>query len=260
MPLGPREQSGHNTVRVKVENPKKNTIEIKQYSDKDDTEIRGLDNVSERLLHEMKELRDKYNKNFLELQNLKEKQKSDMAAKKLQHEISQIERFIINSLVSDVKVLQQTNKRAGEILQITYAELIATNDKLLALQNENDKLTELTRTQIKMKPTENQVKSGETAKKLVPAQSMAAQSIRTQTNTIPVQSATARQIKSSTETVEDDIYEVDKLVDHQIKGKVRYFLVRWKGFSETHDTWEKESNLSCPILMNAYKTAKKLKK
>lgn len=36
-----------------------------------------------------------------------------------------------------------------------------------------------------------------------------------------------------------------------IKGR-RQFLVRWKGYGESADTWENEKDLSCPKLIQEY--------
>jgi len=47
-------------------------------------------------------------------------------------------------------------------------------------------------------------------------------------------------------------YEVEKLVNlRTIKGR-RQFLVRWKGYGETADTWENEKDLNCPNLIEEY--------
>lgn len=54
------------------------------------------------------------------------------------------------------------------------------------------------------------------------------------------------------ESDEDNVFEVDKLVDHKMKNGIRYYLVRWSGYSKRNDTWEKESNLHCPDILNAY--------
>ena len=41
--------------------------------------------------------------------------------------------------------------------------------------------------------------------------------------------------------------------------KIRKILVRWKGYSAEHDTWEPEDNLtSCPGILQKYKKEHKL--
>lgn len=51
-------------------------------------------------------------------------------------------------------------------------------------------------------------------------------------------------------------YEVDKLIADEMDGKIRYYLVRWKGFGREDDTWEKETNLFCPKILEEYKKLK----
>lgn len=47
-------------------------------------------------------------------------------------------------------------------------------------------------------------------------------------------------------------YEVEELINlRTIKGR-RQFLVRWKGYGESADTWENEKDLSCPALIKEY--------
>lgn len=58
--------------------------------------------------------------------------------------------------------------------------------------------------------------------------------------------------KQSAENKKENIFEVEKVLDDKIKGKMRYFLVRWKGFAPENDTWEKESNLMCPTILKEY--------
>lgn len=48
-------------------------------------------------------------------------------------------------------------------------------------------------------------------------------------------------------------YEVEAIMDSKtVKGKTRY-LIRWKGWDESDDTWEPEETLSCPDLIKAFK-------
>lgn len=57
----------------------------------------------------------------------------------------------------------------------------------------------------------------------------------------------------------NDEYEVETIIDEKKIGKTRYYLLRWKGFGPDGDTWEKESNLSCPMILKKYLQTKKTK-
>ncbi|XP_008558947.1 chromo domain-containing protein cec-1 isoform X1 [Microplitis demolitor] len=52
---------------------------------------------------------------------------------------------------------------------------------------------------------------------------------------------------------EEKEFEVEKILDvHFKKNKSREFLIRWKGFSASDDTWEPEANLNCPDLITKF--------
>ena len=54
-------------------------------------------------------------------------------------------------------------------------------------------------------------------------------------------------------------YEVESIMNKKtIKGKVKY-LIRWKGWEESDDTWEPEETLSCPELIKAFNKKGKVK-
>ena len=38
-------------------------------------------------------------------------------------------------------------------------------------------------------------------------------------------------------------WKVDKILQHEKRGRSNYYLVRWKGFGRKDDTWEPESHL-----------------
>lgn len=50
----------------------------------------------------------------------------------------------------------------------------------------------------------------------------------------------------------DGDYEVEDIISHKFEKKVRHFLVRWKNCGPEEDTWEPESSLACPDIVNAY--------
>lgn len=71
---------------------------------------------------------------------------------------------------------------------------------------------------------------------------------------VNLQSAAAKN-QHEGECVDDNLYEVDKLMDHKMEKGVCRYLVRWTGYSKKYDTWEKESDLRCPDILNAYKAS-----
>lgn len=74
--------------------------------------------------------------------------------------------------------------------------------------------------------------------------------------------AQIKQLKSATtqnnsnNDSDDNQYEVEDIVDHRINTQ---YLLRWKGFDKSNDTWENESNLNGLKILKKYKRLNGLK-
>lgn len=65
---------------------------------------------------------------------------------------------------------------------------------------------------------------------------------------------------SDADSIDDNVYEVEAINDHKgLNKNSRQYLVRWKGYGSDDDTWEKESSLNCPAILNKYKKMKNIK-
>lgn len=53
-------------------------------------------------------------------------------------------------------------------------------------------------------------------------------------------------------------FEVEQLLKHRGRKGKREFLVRWRGFTAEHDSWQLEKELSCPKILKHYLKSNKL--
>lgn len=60
------------------------------------------------------------------------------------------------------------------------------------------------------------------------------------------------------EADDDALYEVERLLNHRKKGRVRQFLVRWVNYGAKDDCWVNEKDLACPGILNEYLQSKNL--
>lgn len=70
------------------------------------------------------------------------------------------------------------------------------------------------------------------------------------------QQKTADELSNPENINHDQVYEVECLLDERMVRKKQQYLVRWKGYDASHDSWVKESDLNCPSILKKYKNSK----
>lgn len=55
-------------------------------------------------------------------------------------------------------------------------------------------------------------------------------------------------------------FEVESIIGHKITKSGRKYLIHWKGYDSTEDSWENEANLHCPKLLNRYNRSVEINK
>uniref|UniRef100_T1L3U7 Chromo domain-containing protein n=1 Tax=Tetranychus urticae TaxID=32264 RepID=T1L3U7_TETUR len=51
---------------------------------------------------------------------------------------------------------------------------------------------------------------------------------------------------------EEEEYAIEKILDRRVRSGVTEYYIKWKGYSESDNTWEPECNLNCPEMIQQF--------
>ncbi|XP_055308290.1 hepatoma-derived growth factor-related protein 2-like [Sitodiplosis mosellana] len=156
-----------------------------------------------------------------------ENQKSTFELKQTQDKLA-----VLNSAKQELQTkLNQSNEAHMKKVDKLNSELSETNAVLAKLRSDNrDKILELTREKDLAQARLKQVQNG-----------IARQQIA---------------VESSAKDNDDGFCEVEKLLADKMVQK-RIYLVRWKRYGSSDDSWVEEANLNCPSILKKYKQLKR---
>lgn len=101
----------------------------------------------------------------------------------------------------------------------------------------------------------NQLEKNIQNKKIIADLSLENQLLQARTKQLQtgIDEHTQFKVKKNHSATTNDEFEVEKILGKKKQKGVWFYKIRWKGFAPKDDTWEKESNLQCPEILNAFK-------
>lgn len=127
-------------------------------------------------------------------------------------------------------------------------ELDATKKNFDAMKSNSDKIIadlKVELTKVRDKLAENEKKNGRTMIDLKNEN-------KTLQGLVKQYQRGLDQREKITEQSVDAEFEVEAVIGHRETANGKEYLIRWKGYGQDEDSWEKESNLNCRKLLNAY--------
>lgn len=152
---------------------------------------------------------------------------------------------------------------AGVREQKQYAEVLKKKEAMLrSQQNENRKLAEIL---LKVQNDLNSLREAE-RKEIgdlrIKKRLLEARVNQLQFGVAERQNFESQQHRSSrnkkTMPKNGNVFEVESILNDEFRKGKQYFLVKWKSFDHSENSWEKKSNLNCPKILKKYFDSKYL--
>lgn len=189
----------------------------------------GNDDRTSQLISELRTIRTAYNDTFFLLQKANELAASRECERKCAAELGE-------KRESELRAQQRKNQSLIDELTKLKIDLNAAKGQL----SENDtEVVNLRRENKILKARLNQLQHG----------------INESRNVKAVADRPTR--KKMSIPKHSNVFEVENLLNDEFRRGKHYFLVKWKGYDASHNSWEQQSNLNCPKILKKYLDNKK---
>lgn len=198
-------------------------------------------------MDELLSIQAKYNQAVYELQQSKEDLQSLRSEKDILLQQIQNNSKLINAIESDKQALTLQLQVANEKVKVLEQEKVG-----LIMENEksNERLNDLQQKNSKMQK-DSQVSTSKTQHLRKQNRVLGAKVKQIQYG-VEQNSRFNQEQNNESESTDSEVFEVKKILAHKYVGEARHFLVRWKSFDPSEDSWVAEKHLTCPSILNAY--------
>lgn len=229
---------------IKVEKDETSAPELIPYegTSGEDTENHSTESDG-RLLDELVLLRAKYNETFFELRKAMDTVKSLESAKVAIDDRCKQKETLLVSMEADNKKLSEQLLNSTSTIASLQQEIIDANDQIKTLQTAQKTMVE------------------ENSALLRASKSKGAEmnEAKQQNRVLRARIEQIQQVKSKANRNDDGLFNVEKILNHKLIKKTRFFFVRWEGYESSDDSWVKESQMHCKDLIETYLKDKNLK-
>lgn len=205
------------------------------------SQVEALNKEKQKLVKDVLSLRNQHQQNYLKLQS--ESQRADELVtqirsnkKKENERIDALEKSHHNEIAKKNMQLEHKEERIELLTNELKHErdtVAITTSNVEALEREN----KILRARV------NQLNTGVDSLCAAKKQKNVDKSIQV--------SMPGNQSDHSSEE-DENIFEIDRILAHEVKAKKKLFKIRWKGYSSKWDTWEPEENILDRSILNEY--------
>lgn len=216
-------------LRIKKEEYSESDTDDEEQIKTEDIESRK-ENAADRaeLIADLMKLRVAYNNIFFELQKEKEKSDAEMREQKRIADVLNKKEMELRAQQKETQLLATKLGKLRSDLDYANKQQAIYKEELVGLRSDNKLLQART----------SQLQFGINARRNFETQ---------QHNNLTKEISFAKNSE----------FEVENILQDEFRRRKQYFLVKWRGYDDTENSWVSKHNLNCPKILKKYLHSKK---